>query len=153
MSRLSFGRICLVVDLLPHLDRRDGELRGLRLPGWIPLILAGPEILGRRLRLVYPRLAGIAILEPAIGASNSQIDDEVKLLIKGRVQVGVIDPRVGEGGAVGIGQWELSTCPEILIERIVKDLEKASIYVGEEVFLTPFQAIGVCAGRVSRVEG
>ena len=75
----------------------------LRLPGWIPLILPGQEILRRSLRLVDPWLAGRAILEPPIGASNSQIDNEVELLIKGRVEISIVYPRIGESGAIGVG--------------------------------------------------
>ena len=114
-----FGRICLPIDLLPYLDRVDAELGRLRLPRGIPLILARPEILGRSLRFVNPRLARRAILEPTIGAADSQVDDEVKLLIKRRIQVGVVDPRIGESGAVGVGKGELSAGPEVLVERVV----------------------------------
>lgn len=124
----------------------------LRLPGWIPLILASQEIFGRSLRLVDPRLAGRAVLEPPIRTSNGQIDDEVKFLIKGRVQVGVVDPRIGERGAVGVGQRELSTGPEILIERVVEDLQETGIYIGEKVFLAPLQTIGMLTGGVSSMK-
>lgn len=122
MNSILFGGVWLVANLLPHLHRRDGKLGRLRLPCWIPLILPGQEIAGRSLRLVDPRLAGRAILEPPIGTSNSQIDDEVKFLIEGRVQVGVVDPGIGEGSAVRIGQRELSTSPEVLIEWVVEYL-------------------------------
>lgn len=122
IKRFLFGGVWLIVNLLPHLHRGDGKLGRLRLPCWIPLILPSQEIAGRSLRLVNPRLAGRAIFEPPISTSNSQIDDEVKLLVERRVQVGVVDPRVGEGGAVGIGQRELSTSPEVLIEWVVEDL-------------------------------
>ena len=137
MARFLFGAVWLITNLLPHLHRRDRKLGLVSLPGRIPLIFSRQEILGRSLRLVHPRLAGRAILEPPVGASNSQIDDEVEFLIEGCVQVGVVDPRIGESGAVGVGQRELSTIPEVLVERIVEDLQKASVYVGEEVFFTP----------------
>ena len=152
MAHYLLGGVCLVVDLLPHLHRRDGKLGRLRLPGWIPLVLPGQEVLGRSRRLVDPRFAGIAILEPPIGTSNSQIDDEVKLLIERRVQIGVVDPRVGKSGAVGVGQRELATSPQILIERVVEDLQEASVYVGEEILLTPLQAIGVGTGGPGGME-
>ena len=103
MARCLFRSVWLIVDLLPHLHRRDGELGRLRLPSWIPLILPGQEILRCSLRLVDPRFAGRSILEPPISTSNSQVDDEVKLLIERRVQVGIVDPRVGKGSAVGVG--------------------------------------------------
>ena len=73
-------------------------------------------------------------------------------MIKGRVQVGVVDPRVGERGAVGVGQRELSTGPEILIERVVEDLQETGIYVGEKVFFAPFQTIGMLTGGVSSMK-
>ena len=46
----------------------------------------------------------------------------------------------------------MSTSPEILVERIVQDLQKTSVYIGEEILLAPLQAIGVCAGGVGGVE-
>ena len=119
---LLLGRVGLAFDLLPHLDRRNGKFGRFGFPGWVPLVLAGPEILRRGLGFVNPRLAGVAIFEPAVGASNSQVDDEVKLLIKRRVQVGIVDPRVGEGGTIRIGKRELSTSPEVLVEWIVENL-------------------------------
>lgn len=137
MARFLFGSVWCIADLLPHLYRRDDKLSCLRLPGWIPLILARQEVLGRSLRLVNPWLAGLPILKPAIGTSNSQVDDQIKFLVKGRVQIRIVDPRVSEGSAVRVGQRELPTSPEVLIERIVKDLKKTGVYVGEEVFLTP----------------
>lgn len=108
MRRVSKDNILLwgvwfVVNLLPHLYRRNGELGRFGLPGWIPLILPGQEILGRSLRLVDPWLAGRSVLEPPIGTSNSQIDDEIEFLIKGRIQVGIVDPWVGESGTIGVG--------------------------------------------------
>ena len=145
---LLFRGVWHVADLLPHLHRLDRHFGRLGLPGRVPLILSAQEILGRRLRLVHPRLTGRAILEPPIGTSNGQVDDEIEFLIEWRVQVGVIDPRVGEGGAVGVGQRELSTGPEIFIERVVEDLQETGVDVSEEVFLTPLQAIRVCAGGV-----
>lgn len=73
-------------------------------------------------------------------------------MIKGRIQVGVVDPRIGESGAVGVGQRELSASPEVLVEGIIQNLEETGVYIGEEVLLTPFQAIGMCAGGVGRME-
>lgn len=152
MARFLFGGVGLIADLLPHLHRRDGQLGLLGLPGWIPLILPGQEILGCSLRLVNPRLTGRAVFEPTIGTSHSQIDDEVELLIKRRVQVGVVDPWVGESGPVGIGQRKLPTSPKILVERVVEDLQETGVDVGEEVLLTPLHTISVFTGGVSSVE-
>lgn len=153
MARFLFGRVWLIVNLLPHFHGRDRKLGRLRLPGRIPLILPPQEVLGRSLRLVDPRLASHAILEPPVSTPNSQINDEVKFLIKGSVQVGVINPWVGESGAVGVGQRELSFGPEILVERVVEDLQETGVNVGEEVFFTPLQAIGVFACGVSGMKG
>ncbi len=103
MARCLFRSVWLIANLLPHLHGRDCELGRLRLPSWEPLILPGQEILGRSLRLVDPRFAGRSILKPPISTSNSQVDDEVELLVERRIQVGIVDPRVGKGSAIGVG--------------------------------------------------
>lgn len=137
---------------MPHFYRRDGKFSRLRLPGWIPLVLAGQEILGRSFRLVDPWFAGRAILEPSVGTSNSQVDDEIKFLIEGRVQIRVVNPRVSERSAVGVGQRKFSTSPKVLFERVVEDLQETGVYVGEEVFLTPLQTISVLASSICGVK-
>ena len=73
-------------------------------------------------------------------------------MVEGCVQIGIIDPRVGESCTIRVGQRELPTSPEVLIERVVEYLQEAGIYVGEKVFFTPLQAIGMFAGGVSGME-
>lgn len=47
----------------------------------------------------------------------------------------------------------MSASPEILIEWVVEDLQETGVYVGEKIFLTPLQAIGVFTGSISSMEG
>ena len=46
----------------------------------------------------------------------------------------------------------MSTSPEVLIKRVVEDLQETGVYVGEQIFLTPLQAIRVFAGSISGME-
>jgi len=87
--------------------------------------------------LVNPWLTALAILEPAVGGTDSQVHDEVELLVEGSgVALGVL-PGVVETGAVGIGLGEVSVLEEGLVEVRVHDLEQARVDVGEDVLLAP----------------
>ena len=71
----------LVASLLPHLDTLDAEL-SILFPGRVPFITSFPEIKLRRWAGVDPRLVLETVLEPAIGASDGDVEDQVELLIE-----------------------------------------------------------------------
>ncbi len=55
-------------------------------------------------------------------------------------------------GAVGVEGGEASTLPETFVEVGVQDLIEDVVDPGEEVFLGPFEPVGVFPGSVGGVE-
>lgn len=143
----------LVALLLPHLDALDHHL-AVVLPRRLPRLPAVPEIFLGRGRLIDPRLAGSPILEPTIGTTDGNVEDEVEFLIERRGEVAGLAPRVDQASAVAIGKREIAAGPERLVEVGVEDLEETSVDVSEEILLAPLHAEGVEGlgeGRVQSV--
>ena len=124
--------------LLPNLHLLHHHLARI-LPRGQPVIPRIPELLPGRGRSIHPRLARLAILEPAIRAADGDVEDEVKVLVEGGGEVARLRPRVHEAGAVGVREREVAAFPERGVELGVEDLEQPGVDVGEEVFLAPFQ--------------
>ena len=74
----------LVALLLPNFDALDQQLASL-LPSRIPLITSIPELLLSFRIKVDPGLAISPILEPAVRASDSNVQDQVEVLVERRV--------------------------------------------------------------------
>jgi len=146
--------LLVAVTLLPHLDLADFQLACTGCgPRGIPDVTSLPEIpLGGR-RAVNPWLSALAVLEPAVGAADGHVQDQVEFLIEWcRVVAGDLVPGIGETGAVGVEGWEASALPERFVEVDVCDLEENVVDPGEEVFLRPFQSEGVFAESICGVE-
>ena len=124
--------------LLPNLHLLHHHLARI-LPRGQPVIPRIPELLPGRGRSIHPRLARLAILEPAVGAADGDVEDEVEVLVEGGGEVARLRPRVHEAGAVGVREREVAAFPERGVELGVEDLEQPGVDVGEEVFLAPFQ--------------
>lgn len=117
--RLSLAAI--VASLLPHLDTLDFHLRVVP-PSRQPLVFGLPEIELSTRTMVDPRLATLAIFEPAVRPTNRQVEHEVKVLIKGRrVALGTL-PGIVQTGPVGVGEREAAVLPERLVKVRVHDL-------------------------------
>jgi len=112
---------------LPHLDALDLELTTL-LPSWVPGVPGIPELERSVGGSVDPRLASDVVLEPTIGTTNSDVEDEVEVLVE-RSRVGTAGPWVLERSTVAGGRWEVTFGPEWLVEVDVHDLEKAGVDV------------------------
>jgi hypothetical protein len=94
--------------LLPHLDALDSHLThsllrigATRLPSLTPLIAIIPEGHPSVRCAVDPRFTILAILKPVVRTTDSNVENEVERLIKGRRRVAGAAPRVDIGGAVG----------------------------------------------------
>lgn len=127
-------------SLLPHLDALDVQTGIVSFaPGWKPLLLCAPEIascgfadvdpwfgtyavsvfrrrlVGCHLRTDRPgRVAG-NLREISILSSNSQIQDEVELLVEGRIQVSATAPWILHQGSVGGVAGEFTALPHALL--------------------------------------
>jgi hypothetical protein len=142
--------ILISITLLPHLDLADLHL-SLLLPSRIPRVSGIPEISARRWGSVHPWLATLSILEPSIGTTDSNVHDEVEFLIEWSLLAAGLGPDILETCSVGVGEWELTTLPEWLIEVGVEDLEETSVDVSEEILLGPLETefvLGVGVGGV-----
>ena len=139
---------------LPHPDlpHRHAPLIALP-PGWQPLIRRIPESplgIGRR---VEPRLAADLVEEPARARPNGHVEDEVELLVKGRVarrrlRVG---PRVRQQRLVLRHLVEPAQVVErlVLVEPDVQDLVDPAVQVEVDVLGRPLDAEGVEAVGVA----
>jgi hypothetical protein len=87
---------------LPHLDARHLH-PPLLLPRRVPRATCVPETLRSVLIAVEPRLARFVVLEPPIGATNTDLEDEVKLLVERRGMRAIL-PGVEEASA----GWKVS---------------------------------------------
>ena len=141
----------LITSLLPDLHLTDHHLR--LLPRRKPRIFGINEISRRRCRLINPRLPRLAVLKPAVRPTDRDIENEVKLLIKRRIDAASL-PGVLNGGAVRpCGDLELAAVPEVLDKRTVEHLQQAGVDVGEEVFLAPLETKHVGGFGESGVQG
>jgi hypothetical protein len=148
--------VLITIALLPHIHAGNLHLASAWCsPRGVPLISRIPEVVLGRETVVRPWLAALAILEPAIGAANGDVQEEVEFLIKGRGVVAArgLGPDVSQLGSVAVVGWEAGALPERLVKVRVEDLEKVGVDVGEEVLLGPFQTVFVRGGSVGRVEG
>jgi len=135
---------------LPHLDALDLELTTL-LPGWVPGVSGVPELKRGIGGGVDPRLAIDVVLEPTVGTTNSDVEDEVKVLVE-RSGVATASPWVLERGTVAGGRWEVALGPEWLVEIDVHDLKKTGVDVGKDVLLRPLNTESVETSSVGGVE-
>lgn len=86
--------------------------------------------------------------EPTVAASNSNIHDQVKLLIERRTAVLALSPWVGKQGVVDKDIAKLASLPEVLGRVLtrdsdVEDLLEAAVEVGVHVVTGPLKAKGV----------
>lgn len=139
------------VGLLPHLDAVDDHAAAI-LPGGQPLIPRVPEVLLGAGAEVHPRLAAGTVLEPAVGAADGDVEDEVEVVIERRLEPARLAPRVHQSGPVGVRQGKVAPLPERLVEVGVEHLQEAGVDVGEEVLLAPLEPEGVEALGVGRVQ-
>lgn len=101
------------ITLLPHHYLLHLHL-GL-LPRGIPLILSLPKVLLGVGARVNPRLAMNLVLEPAVGSADRNIQDKIKLLIKGGVQAARMSPGV-RGACTVLDLREVTALPKGLVE-------------------------------------
>src|SRR5688500_5791338 len=96
--RLQVIETLVAVALLPDHDLADLEL-GLS-PGRQPDVAGVPEVLLGVRRVAEPRLARLGVLEPAVGAADGDVDDEVEMRVEGRVGAARLAPDVLQTRAV-----------------------------------------------------
>ena len=152
MCEITNTSTAVIPLLLPHLNTLDNHL-SIGLPRRIPIVLSIPKVTACRGTLVNPRLATQSVLKPTIGAANGYVQDEVEVVVERCRVVAGLAPRVDEPRAVGVGQGEVATLPERLVEVRVQDLQQARVNVGEEVLLAPLEAEGVECFAECRVQG
>lgn len=102
--------------------------------------------------MIQPGLCVDVVLEPAIGATNSHVEDEIEVLVKGSLIAASVFPDIMDTSSVGIRGGEVAALPERLVEVGVEDLKEAGVDVGEEIFLRPLQSESVEASRVRSME-
>ena len=117
------------------------------------MVAGVPELLLRGGGLVDPGLAVDAVLEPAVGAADGDVEDEVEVLVEGGGVAAGLAPRIDDAGAVGVGEGEVPLLPERLVEVGVEDLQEAGVDVGEDVLFAPLDAEGVRGGGEGGVQG
>jgi hypothetical protein len=149
-STLSLATV--VTRLLPHLDTLDLHLAVL-LPCRVPLLLSLPEVLLGSLRAIEPRLVRLAVLKPTVSSTNSDVDDEVEVLVKGRGVAASRSPGVIQTRTVAVSKGEVAVLEKWLVKVRVHDLKKTSVDVCEDVVLGPLDTEGVVTSGVGRVQG
>jgi len=153
MPRTSLALLLITITLLPHLNLADFHLAStLGLPCGIPSISRIPEVFLGHWCVVNPWFSTLAVLEPSVGATNSNVEDQIKLLVEWSLLSASLAPRVQDLGSVAIGVWESSPSPKIFIEVGIKHLKKIGVYVGEKVLLRPFQSKFVLRLSIGGVE-
>ena len=100
----------LARPLLPYLYAGDNHFAGV-LPCWEPRVASIPEVFLRGQRLVNPRFTRSSVFKPTIGATNSNVENEIELLVKGSSFVARLAPRINQAGAVRVREGEISTGP------------------------------------------
>lgn len=86
---------------------------------------------------IDPWFALDAILEPAIGSSNSNVENQIEVLVK-RTGGSAAGPWVVDSRTVGVRGGKVAFAPEGLVEVDVHDLEKTSVDVAKDVLGAPF---------------
>ena len=117
------------------------------------MLLSLPEVLLGSLRAIEPRLVRLAILKPTVSSTNSDVDDEVEVLVKGRGVAASCSPGVIQAGTVAVSKGEVAVLEEWLVKVGIHDLEKTSVDVCEDVVLGPLNTEGVVTSGVGRVQG
>jgi hypothetical protein len=122
------------------------EIGALTVSG-IPKVESGSISTG-----IDPWFVGLAILEPAIRASNGDIEDQIEGLIERGGFVGSLAPRIEEGGAIVVGYWEFASLPERSVEVGVKDLHEPGVDIGVEMGRSPLEAVRIYGGHQQQYE-
>jgi hypothetical protein len=72
----------------PHLHTLDGQAPSVTwTPGWVPLCLTIPELLGGGVGCITPWLVSDTIFEESICSTDSNVEDEEEILVEGRVRL------------------------------------------------------------------
>ena len=140
------NRTIIVSFLLPHSHPLDHHLTfALLFPSRQPLFSSIPKVLPRRVTSINPRLPTCTVLEPAIRTANSNIDDEIEVLVERRRSLTRLTPRVEQASAILTAERKVATRPQRCVEVRVQYLQEAGVNVCENVLLTPLQAESVIA--------
>jgi len=100
--------------LIVHLHALDGHATLIRLaPGRLPKCSGIPELFRTSKTTITPRLVAHTILPETIGATDSDVQDEVELLIERRVPHACLGPSVEQGGLVGLVLAKVSAIPHV----------------------------------------
>ena len=145
------SQISILIALLPHLDALDDHLAVL-LPGRVPLAPSVPEIFLFRLAAVDPWLTMLAVLEPTVGGTHTNIEDQIERVIERGIPSPSLRPRVDVPSAIPIGERKGATLPEPLVEVGVEHLQQSGVDVREEVVFAPLEAERVEFIRVGGVQ-
>jgi len=86
---------------------------------------------------VDPRLRRLAVLEPTVSPTDSDIENEIELFVKRRCVTAGVCPGVVKSCAVAVGEREAAVGPEGLAKMREHYLEEPRIDVSEYVFLAP----------------
>lgn len=121
-------------------------------PGGEPLIPGLEEVLLGLGRSIQPRLAVHVVLEPAVGAADGDVEDEIEGLVEGCVHAS-LSPGVQDTSVVAVDGREVAALPHAGIEVDIQDLEETGIDVGEEILLRPLETEGVEILGISGVQG
>ena len=114
-------------------------MSGWVVPRRVPLVFGTVELTGGTTRVVGPWFAALAVREVSICAADSDIQDEVEVLVEGRVVT---------AACPWVVVLEVTSLSEALRLHVdVEDDIVDVINVGEKSVLSPDQAIGVHAIR------
>lgn len=100
--------------LVVHLHALDSHSTVIRLtPGGLPKCSGIPELLWTCKTTITPGLVTHTVFPEAICATNSNVQDEVELLIEGRIAHAGLRPSIEQSGLVGLILAEVSTVPHV----------------------------------------
>lgn len=122
--------------LLPNLHTLHHHLP-IVLPRRRPLIPCQPKLLLRRRRRIHPRLPRRPVLKPPIRAPNRHIQNQIKVLIKRRLQIPRLAPRIHQARPVRAREREIPPLPQRLVKGGVQHLQQPGVDVGEDVLFAP----------------
>lgn len=122
-------------------------------PSRCPLLSRFPEVQPCRGTHVNPRLARLSVFKPPVCPSDRHIENEVEVVIKGRVVSASKTPWIIQTRTVTVSLQELALLPKWLVEEAVHDLKETIVDVREDVLLAPLEAEGVEAFGIGCVEG
>lgn len=134
--RHPLSQTSIVTRLLPHLDTLHLHIP-LSLPSRIPLITSLPKLPLSIRTSIYPRFVRLAVFEPVVRSTDSDIQHQVEVLIERRVIFLGFCPWVEETRSVAGGEWEFAVVPHRLGEASVHYLEEAGVYVCVDVVFAP----------------